>query len=257
MLFAIVAVIVTHASAQVALGASQERASCIVGADGKAVCGYACIAGADGRAVCAQAPGGACLQGADGHVVCSAPPARSAPLQLAERAAQCVRGANGRVACGFACATGADGVARCAATSDGACLQGSDGHVVCTQLDANDRIVVLTHRPQRECKRTADGGVVCGYACLTGADGRGACANTPDGACAQGTDGRVVCTELDASRRVFLGDAPASECVKGADGRAVCGYGCARGSDGRARCSSDPFGICATGADGRARCFPE
>jgi hypothetical protein len=44
---------------------------------------------------------------------------------------ECRHGADGAQACGYACRTGADGRARCAATPDGTCQMNTDGSVAC------------------------------------------------------------------------------------------------------------------------------
>ena len=49
----------------------RQQATCLLGSNGLAACGYACQAGSDGIARCAQSPEGACIVQANGRVACS------------------------------------------------------------------------------------------------------------------------------------------------------------------------------------------
>jgi uncharacterized membrane protein len=171
----------------IGLLAQTPAPSCIQGNNGRVACGYACKSGNDGVAVCADAQNGACRQGND--VVCTTTPPW---LPVFAQPAMCIMGNNGRVACGYACAAGNDGVAVCADAPSGACRQGNDGHVVCTTTAPWAPVFA----EPAMCIMGNNGRVACGYACRSGNDGVAACADAPNGACLQGNDGHVVCTRL-------------------------------------------------------------
>ena len=251
----VIAVAVFAATQVLAPSVDFEKAQCLVESDGGIVCGFGCVESPSGKVRCAQEPGGTCAVNVDASVVCAK--ALGISLRLPLVPAQCLKGANGRVACGYACVVGGDGRSRCANTPDGACAVAPSGKALCTKFDAARRTILLLDQVKPQCVRETDGGVACGYQCVKASTGQARCANTPDGACAQSTDGTVACTGFDPTHRLYVGDPPKSQCLTGAAGFAACGYGCVRDTVGRARCSESPFGACAVKSDGHVRCFPE
>lgn len=248
--------LVVFVSTQVlAPSADFERAQCIVDVAGVVVCGFGCAESASGQVRCAQEPGGTCTDDVDGQVVCSKPTGIGVRLPLVP--AQCLEGADGQVACGYACVVDGAGKAHCANTADGACAVSPGGLARCTKLNLVKRTVLLVDPVRPGCGRETDGGVVCGYDCVKASTGKVRCASTPDGACGQSTDGVVTCTNFDPEKRLYVGTPIQSECLTGAAGHATCGYGCVRDKTGKAFCSSSPFGACAVRSDGHARCFPK
>jgi hypothetical protein len=163
-------------------------ATCAVGSNGKAACGFDCRAGSDGQARCADTPDGACAEGGDGVVRCTslrrfvnAPPSPAA----------CLEGTDGHVACGYDCKIGHDGRAACATTADGACASGAT-EVACTRFDPALRPPPEA-TPEVTCTVGANGHAACGYACAAGSNGRAVCSAVAEGACAAGADGQAVC----------------------------------------------------------------
>jgi len=109
--------------------------SCVRDRDGAVVCGYACQEGAAGRPRCATTPDGACAVDKAGVVTCTrfAPASRlyvGGPIE-----ASCVRGARGVNVCGYGCAAGGDGNARCSQTPFGTCAKQTNGVVRCFPED--------------------------------------------------------------------------------------------------------------------------
>jgi hypothetical protein len=116
-------------------------------------------------------------------------PTRAAPTRSSKP--ECRMGSNGRQACGYNCEIGADGISACADTPDGACAQGADGHVTCTQLAVRGGANAGGKPP--ECRTGTDGLQVCGYNCRMGTNGRFYCATMPEGECAMNTNGTFTC----------------------------------------------------------------
>lgn len=235
--------------------ATSPQAECVADKDGLVTCGFGCMTGPRGDVLCAEEPGGTCLADAAGEITCSPPTGLVIRLPLTP--ATCKRGADGSVACGYACVVDGAGQPVCANTPDGACLVASNGRAGCSELPTSRRLMILTDRIEPQCKRDGAGGVVCGYGCASSPRGHVRCASTPDGACASDKAGSITCTDFDVGQRIFLGPPPQASCLKGADGHVECGYGCVREVTGNARCSTSPLGACATGADGHASCFPD
>lgn len=110
----------------------------------------------------------------------------------------------------------------------------------------------LAGGPAPECMTGSDGRNVCGYNCKLGSAGQVACADTPEGVCANNADGSVSCSRLASGGPAAA--LPPPECRMGSDGRNVCGYNCRLGSRGFVYCASHPDYHCRLNADGTFTC---
>jgi hypothetical protein len=91
----------------------------------------------------------------------------------------CEMDTEGRVACGYDCLIGQDGVVACAETPDGECAPGPDGRAYCTTASGRAQ---ASNAPREECRIDADGKQVCGYNCEW-ANGRHYCSSIPEVKC--------------------------------------------------------------------------
>ncbi|WP_370459105.1 hypothetical protein [Aggregicoccus sp. 17bor-14] len=166
-------------------GASLPEPEC-KGLEGQAACGYHCAADF-GDVKCARTPKGVC-QARSGKVTCfDPPPVVYASWGSATPAAEC-RAYGQKLACGYGCVSGTEGVA-CAATPAGVC-RSEAGRVLCFDPAPSAICALGRSLPPQQC-RSSDGQAVCGYAC-TSAFSRAACARTPYGLC-KVSDAQVTC----------------------------------------------------------------
>lgn len=184
--------------ASTSLAQDELAARCIRDGDGRARCGFHCLRSLTGASGCADTADGACTRDARGDVQCTAFRTVRRYVLDALPAASCITGPDGHAVCGYACHSGGDGHAACADTPDGACGRGGDGVVRCTQY--GPMVLEGIASIASSCIVGPDGQVACGWACLSGANGRAACADTPTGACRVGADGVAVCSDLRAAR---------------------------------------------------------
>ena len=214
--------------------------------DGHAACGYQCKS--DGQRVrCAQTPQGSC-QVIDGQAVCFDPPPHIIRIYGSSLPAPECKAIDGRVACGYRCATQA-GKVRCARTPAGNCSARNDA-VVCIDPPPEVYAVYGTDTPRVECKGLGDA-QACGYNCTTGA-GRVACSKTPMGVCK--SDGMLLnCFDPPPAAFCSWGKSlPPLQCQLN-DNQPICGYNCTKAYS-KVACSATPKGLCKV-FDSEVSCF--
>lgn len=157
-------------------GASLPEPECKT-IDGVVGCGYGCVTDF-GKVKCARTPAGVCRT-RNGDIECFDPPAAVFALFGKETPKAECRAQGVKLACGYKCISGDEGV-KCAATPVGVC-KSEGGRLTCFDPSPEALCAWGKSIPAPQCKSN-DGTPVCGYAC-TQAFSRSACASTPAGLC--------------------------------------------------------------------------
>ena len=167
-------------------GGEVPKPACVSDGTGIA-CGYDCKQ-TGGKVACAGTPSGICTA-AYGSITCFDPPPVVYGVYGSSVPPPTCKAQDGRVACGYSCASGAGQLA-CAKTPFGVCAE-SGGAPSCFDPDKAVICAKGTSLEKATCLKKGTS-VFCGYACARAGD-EIACARSPDGSCDTGGPGKPAC----------------------------------------------------------------